>query len=134
MFDFVGEKLKKLAKIIFGLGLTIGIIYLFVSLVNFFGNLDCLEYASAYGGSSYSILNEKGNLAYMGMSGIGTSIALIISSVISPWIIYGFGIIVSSYENKPVEKINCVKDVGITEASGDIEEDLVGDEWKNTNN
>ena len=81
MFENVGEKLKGLAKVIFGLGLTVGIIYLLVSLVNYFENAEYLEYASAYGGAGagYRILTEAGNKAYSGLTGIGYSMMLIIS-------------------------------------------------------
>ena len=105
MFKNVGAKIKNLAKVILVLGLLVGIIYLFVSLIRFLGNAEYLEYANIYGGSEYQILTSAGNKAYSGLTGIGYSIMLIVFSIISPWLIYGFGIIVSKFEKEEVAQI-----------------------------
>ena len=85
MFENVGEKLKVSAQVLLGLGLSVGIIYLFVSVWDY-----CI-------GAEYYTYVKEVNKAYYG---IVYSIMLIISSIIFPWFIYGFGIIVSKFENE----------------------------------
>lgn len=100
MFSNCGGKIRNLAKIIFWFGLIVGVLWLIVSLAQYANGREYLEYSSAYGGSSsYSILQESGDRAYTGLVGIYYSIILLASSIVTAWPLYGFGIIVTHFEN-----------------------------------
>ncbi|WP_373486087.1 hypothetical protein [Acetobacterium malicum] len=100
MFSNCGGKIKNLAKIIFWFGLIVGVLWLIVSLAQYANGREYLEYSSAYGGSSsYSILQASGDKAYTGIVGIYYSIILLASSIVTAWPLYGFGIIVTHFEN-----------------------------------
>ena len=93
MFEDVGSKIQRLAKIIFFLCVVVGGFAFLFSLVSYFDNADYLEYATVYGGAGfrYSNLEEAGNAK--------SSIAAIILSIIGCLPLYGFGIIVEKAEN-----------------------------------
>ena len=51
MFEDVGSKIQRLAKIIFFLCVVVGGFAFLFSLVSYFDNADYLEYATVYGGA-----------------------------------------------------------------------------------
>lgn len=101
MFEDVGSKIQRLAKIIFFLCVVVGGFAFLFSLVSYFDNADYLEYATVYGGAGvrYSNLEEAGNAAYTALIVLKSSIAAIILSIIGCLPLYGFGIIVEKAEN-----------------------------------
>lgn len=103
MFEDVGSKIQRLAKIIFFLCVVVGGFAFLFSLVSYFDNADYLEYATVYGGAGfrYSNLEEAGNAAYTALIVLKSSIAAIILSIIGCLPLYGFGIIVEKAENSP---------------------------------
>ena len=106
IFARIDKELKTLAKIIFWIGISVGLVYLVISLINFIDNYEYIKYATA----SYDNLIESGDLAYLGSRGIGMSIAILIGSIVSSFLIYGVGeLITNSFkmiENKNIsEKI-----------------------------
>ena len=80
MFEDVGSKIQRLAKIIFFLCVVVGGFAFLFSLVSYFDNADYLEYATVYGGAGfrYSNLEEAGNAAYTALIVLKSSIAAII--------------------------------------------------------
>ncbi len=57
----------------------------------FISNADYLDYASVYGGSSYSSLESSGNSAYIGMQSMIWGVVISLFSWLGSFPIYGFG-------------------------------------------
>ena len=103
-FENVGSKIKNIAKWLLIIGVVVGIVYFFVSLImcisnwryiNFAGRADTLYIESEW--------ITKGQYAQIGLNGIFYSIALGICSYISSYFMYGFALIVEAFEKKNIE-------------------------------
>ncbi len=91
MFDKVGEKIKGLAVFCASACAICGILAALIGLMMYATEADCLEYATVYGGSSYTSLTEAGNTAYTGLQMLKYGLISGVIGFVSAWPLYGFG-------------------------------------------
>lgn len=99
MFNDIGNKIKGLAKFLAYACIIVGVLAIIIGLVNYAQNADCLEYASAYGGSSYRLLTESGNKAYLGITMMKYGAIYGICGFLSTWPLYGFGELIEKVDS-----------------------------------
>jgi hypothetical protein len=102
MFDNISGKIKGLAVFLAYACVICGIIITIIGAINFFANIDFLEYANAYGGSSYSSFNRLGNQAYNGLQLLKYGIVVGVGGTLSTIPLYGFG--------ELIEKVSIIAD------------------------
>jgi hypothetical protein len=95
----ISSKIKSISVAILVISILIGVILLFKSVGNYINYRQFIDGASKYGGSSIDSYEELGNLAYSGKSGIIYSITILISGIISFFLLYGFGDLIERTEN-----------------------------------
>ena len=93
MFNNIGGKLQKLAKVIAILFLAGGVLCLLIGGSKYLSNRDLIGYASIYGGAGYGyeLLTEAGNQAVMGLKLLTHGLPLCVIGFFSSWPLYGFG-------------------------------------------
>lgn len=121
----MGTKCKKLAKIYLIVGLVISVILLFSGLTKM-DDLDCIKYATIFGGSSFGSgwLEEAGNNAFSGIIQIIMSISLAISVVLAYVPLAAFGELVESAKRIEEEVINNRHDTAQIDAINQINKNL----------
>jgi hypothetical protein len=87
VFDNVETKIKMLATIIFWSGLILGGIWLIISITDYVKYADYLEYSLDIKYTSLASAGQKGLYA---RSGIISAATLMVSSIISAFVLYGF--------------------------------------------
>ena len=96
----VGSKIKTLVSVVTVLGLISCAVLFIAGTVVYNEDKDYLEYATVYGGSSYSSLQAAGNRAYSGMQMRNVALPLALAVAISALPLYGFGVIVENSEKQ----------------------------------
>lgn len=102
MFENIGGKIKGLAKFCAYACVICGVLIAFIGLINYASEADYLEYATAYGGSSYKLLTEAGNTAYAGLQMLKYGLVAAVVGFLSAWPLYGFG--------ELIEKVSLIAD------------------------
>ncbi len=91
MFNNIGGKIKGLAVFCAYACAICGILAAFIGLIMYATEADYLEYATVYGGSSYTSLTEAGNTAYTGLQMLKYGLISGVIGFVSAWPLYGFG-------------------------------------------
>lgn len=99
----MGRKVMVLSKVYLVIALIIGCIGVFISLPGL-GELGYIEYASIFGGSSYSLMEISGNEALSSIMTLIPSITLIFTGIISYILLGAFGELVED-TNESKEKL-----------------------------
>lgn len=121
----MGNNVKKLAKIYLMVGLVISVILLFSGLTKM-DDLDCIGYATIFGGSVYGSgwLETAGNNALSGIVQIIMSISLAISAALAYFPLAAFGELVESTKRIEEEVINRRHDTAQIDAINQVNKNL----------